>query len=143
MIVGLGLDLVEIVRIERAAGRPVKGHAKGHAKGRRGRFVEKYFTEAETAYAASMHRPMEHLAARFAAKEATAKAFGTGFSGGVRLREIEVVTEDSGRPKLVLHGAAAERAKAMGVTRTHVSLTHTDTHAAAVVVLEGEAPEGG
>ncbi len=131
MIIGLGLDLVEIERIERAAG------------GHEGRFVEKYFTEAEAAYARSTRRPMEHLAARFAAKEAAAKAFGTGFSGGVRLREIEVATEDSGRPKLVLHGAAAERARAMGVTRTHVSLTHTGTHAAAVVVLEGDLPEGG
>ena len=126
MIIGLGLDLVEIERIEGAAGR------------HEGRFVEKYFTEAETAYAGSTRRPMEHLAARFAAKEAAAKALGTGFSEGVRLREIEVVIEEAGRPKLVLHGAAAGRAKAMGVTRTHVSLTHTGTHAAAVVVLEGE-----
>ena len=131
MIVGLGLDLVEIERIEHAAER------------HEGRFVEKYFTEAETGYAGSMRRPMEHLAARFAAKEAAAKAFGTGFSEGVALHDIEIVVEDSGRPRLKLHGAVAELAKEMGVTRTHVSLTHTGTHAVAVVVLEGDGPEGG
>ncbi|GAG41900.1 unnamed protein product, partial [marine sediment metagenome] len=76
-----------------------------------------------------------------AAKEAAAKALGTGVAGGVRLRDMEIVARDTGQPKLVLHGAAAELAKEMGVTRTYVSLTHTQTHAAAVVVLEGDVPE--
>jgi holo-[acyl-carrier protein] synthase len=130
MIVGLGLDMVEIDRIERLA------------KEHEARFVGKYFTEAEVSYAESHHRPGEHLAARFAAKEAAAKALGTGIAERVRMSDIEVVARDSGQPRLVLHGAAAELAKETGVTRTHVSLTHTKTHAAAVVVLEGGGAEG-
>ena len=130
MIIGLGLDLVEIERIGKVAER------------HEGRFLDKYFTDAETAYAGSHHRPMEHLAARFAAKEAAAKALGTGVAERVALRDLEIVSRDSGQPQLVLHGVASELAEEMGVTRTHVSLTHTATHAAAVVILEGKAPGG-
>jgi holo-[acyl-carrier protein] synthase len=129
MIVGLGLDMVEIDRIERLA------------EEHEARFVRKYFTAAEISYAESHHRPGEHLAARFAAKEAAAKALGTGIAERVHMRDLEIVARDSGQPRLVLHGAAAELAKEMGVTRTHVSLTHTKTHAAAVVVLESDGAE--
>ena len=126
MILGLGIDIVEIDRIERAASR--------HG----GRFLRRIFTEAEREFADSTARPAEHLAARFAAKEAAAKALGTGVAGGVRFREMEVVREGSGKPSMRLSGRAAERARELGATRVHVSLTHTRSHAAAVVVLEGE-----
>ena len=79
----------------------------------------------------------QYVAARFAAKEACAKALGTGFAGGVTLQNIEVRSLPSGAPTLVLTGRAKELAETMGATRLHLSLTHGRDVAAAVVVLEG------
>lgn len=124
MILGVGLDLVEIGRIRRALGR--------HG----GRFGRKLFTEGEAAYCLSRARPEQYFASRFAAKEAASKALGTGMRG-VSFKEIEVRRLESGRPEIVFHGRAAERAEGLGVKTAHVSMTHSDTHAAAVVVLEG------
>jgi len=101
------------------------------------RFTRRCFTDAEVAFCTGRARPAEHFAARFAAKEAAVKALGTGVAGGVLLRDVEVTGEPSGRPLLCFAGAAAERAAALGARRAHVSLTHTGSHAAAVVVLEG------
>src|SRR5579859_5607293 len=124
MIVGSGIDLVEIPRIQ-------------HSIDRFGaRFLDRVYTEAEKAYCLRKRNAAESLAARFAAKEAGAKALGTGISQGVGWLEIEVVREPGGRPALRFHGRAAERAQHMGVRHAALSLTHTGALAMASVVLE-------
>ena len=126
MIVGIGIDLVLIDRLERALA-PEGGD----------RFQELVFTAAERAACAGRADQAQALAARFAAKEACLKALGTGWGEGTTLQDIEVVTGPQGRPELRLSGSAASRARALGATRFHVSLTHEQLVAAAVVVLEG------
>ncbi len=120
MPLSCGVDLVEIDRIERLVERWG------------GRFLEIVFTPAEIAYC-GLRAPQ--LAARFAAKEATMKALGTG-RRGIGWREIEVVTEPSGRPSLALRGAAQRRAGELGWTAIELSLTHSRTDALALVVVE-------
>ncbi|UJA20639.1 holo-ACP synthase [Thermoleophilia bacterium SCSIO 60948] len=112
---GIGIDLVEVDRVERALKR-------------RPGLAERLFTEAELAYASTRRRPATHLAARFAAKEAALKALG----GGVELREIEVTGGGAEPPTLTLHGTAASRAADLGL-ELRVSLTHTADLAAAAV----------
>ena len=125
MIVGIGIDLVEVVRVERADRR--------HGA----RFLARVFTDGEQRDAnVAPERRWEMLAARFAAKEACLKGLGTGWSQGLALRQVEVVREGSGRPTLRLNGAAAQRAETLGVRQAHVSLTHQRSAAAAMVVLE-------
>lgn len=122
MIVGLGLDLVELARIERILERFGAS------------FTDKILTPTER-----QGLPLQaaaYVAARFAAKEAAVKALGTGFSQGIGMQHIEVQKEASGRPILVLHGPAAARCAALGATRLHLSLTHGRDTAAAVVILE-------
>lgn len=111
---GVGIDLIEIDRIERALSR-------------RPNLAGRLFTEDELTYANARRRPARHLAARFAAKEAAIKALG----GGVAAKQIEVVAGPP--PRLRLHGAAAERARDLGAGLS-VSLTHSRDNAAAVVV---------
>jgi holo-[acyl-carrier protein] synthase len=113
---GLGIDLLEIERLERALER--------HP-----RLAERLFTEAERDYAAARGRPGRHLAARFAAKEAVVKALG--LSGGFGLREIEVIAGEP--PRVSLSGRAAEAA---GDDRVEISLTHSRDFAAAVAIVE-------
>jgi holo-[acyl-carrier protein] synthase len=114
----IGIDMLEIARLE-------------HALERRPRLGERLFTDAERAYAAARARPAQHLAARFCAKEAVAKALGlTGWS----FRDVEVVATD-GAPEVRLTGAAAERASRLGVAAATVSLTHTRTTAAAAALV--------
>jgi holo-[acyl-carrier protein] synthase len=125
VIVGLGIDLVETGRIATALARTPG-------------FEGRVFTAAERAVCAGRKDRVQALAARFAAKEACLKALGTGWSEGLGFLQIEVVRDGDGPPALRLHGAAAERAARLGVRRIHVSLTHQDSAAAAVVVLEGE-----
>jgi holo-[acyl-carrier protein] synthase len=115
----IGVDLLEIDRLERALAR-------------RPGLAERLFTDAERAYAATSGRPARHLAARFCAKEAVSKALRMEV---LRPRDIEVVGGGDQPPDIALHGAAAERAAQLGV-RVHVSLTHTQTTAGAVAVLE-------
>jgi len=124
MIIGSGIDMVEIRRIQRSIDR----------YGRR--FLDRVFTGAEQAYCQRKRNSAESFAARFAAKEAGAKALGTGISYGVSWLEIEVVREPSGRPSLQFHGRAAKIAAQMGFARAALSLTHTAELAAASVVLE-------
>ena len=100
------------------------------------RFLDRIFTAAEQAYCLRKHNSAESFAARFAAKEAGAKALGTGISQGVSWREIEVVRERGGRPALQFHGRAAQVAARMGVAHAALSLTHTAELAMASVVLE-------
>ena len=127
MIVGLGIDLVEIDRIARLV------MARGdHA-------VHRLFTDAEAAYALTQSLPARHFAARFAAKEAAYKALaGTEGARGIGWRDIEVVREWDGRPALRFHARAAERAEELRVTRALVTLTHSNLTAGAVVVLEAD-----
>jgi holo-[acyl-carrier protein] synthase len=128
MIRGLGIDLVHVTRIRDVAER------------RGERFLKRLFTEGELAYCARHPEPSRHWAARFAAKEAAMKALGTGWNAGVSWRAIEVVNLPSGQPTLRLHGVALERARALGATATHITITHDGEFAQACVVLEG--PEG-
>jgi holo-[acyl-carrier protein] synthase len=124
MIVGSGIDLTEIGRIQQSMERYGQ------------RFFDHVYTAAEQAYCLRKRKAAESFAARFAAKEAGAKALGTGISRGVSWLEIEVAREPGGRPTLHFHGRAAEVAARLGATRAALSLTHTATLAMASVVLE-------
>ena len=125
MIIGSGIDLAEIGRIQQSISRYGS------------RFLDLIYTPAEQAYCLRKRNSAESFAARFAAKEAGAKALGTGISRGVNWLEIEVVRELGGRPTLEFHGRAAELAAHMGVVHTALSITHTTGLAMASVVLEG------
>ncbi|HWE86396.1 MAG TPA: holo-ACP synthase [Terracidiphilus sp.] len=125
MIVGTGIDLVEIERIQRSIDRFGA------------RFLDRIYTAGEQEYCLRKRRSSaESFAARFAAKEAGAKALGTGISRGVTWTEIEVVREPGGRPKLKFHGRAAEIARRLGVRNAALSLTHSKNLAMASAVLE-------
>ncbi len=100
------------------------------------RFLNRVFTAAEQAYCLRKRNAAESFAARFAAKEAGAKALGTGISYGVTWLEIEVVREPSGRPTLCFHGRAKQIAEELGYARAALSVTHTAELATASVVLE-------
>ena len=121
-----GIDLIEIERLERALER--------HP-----RLAQRLFSAGELAYARDRARPARHLAARFAAKEATVKALG----GGLPISSVEVVVGDGRGPVLRLHGAAERRARSLGMCLA-VSLSHSREIAAAVVVAtsDNEAPRG-
>jgi len=125
MIVGIGIDLVEVARMAKAL------------RERGERFEERVFTPAERAECRDRADRVQALAARFAAKEACLKALGTGWSGGVAFRQVAVVRGAGGVPQIRLEGMAEARARALGVLRIHVSLTHEPGAAAAVVILEG------
>ena len=125
MIVGIGIDLVEIERMKRLLDR------KGD------RVLNRLFTSGERDYAATHPEPARQLAARAAAKEAAFKALsGNDLARAIGWRELEVVSRHHQTPVLLLHGRAAERATELGVTRVHLSLTHTATTAAAFVIAE-------
>lgn len=121
-IIGHGVDIVSVARIARM----VADHQD--------RFLERCFTPGERAYNAGSRRFHEHLAARFAAKEAAMKALGTGLADGITWHEFEVVREDSGQPVLRITGRAAEIAASRGIARWLVSLSHTDELAMASVL---------
>ena len=123
MIVGLGIDMAELERI-----------SKVHARFGR-RFLEKFLSVEELATLPADPRP-SLLAGRFAAKEAAAKALGTGFSGGIAPTQMEVAHMQTGAPILVFHGAARVRAAELGTRAVHLSISHERSHAVAVVVLE-------
>ncbi|MHC4886459.1 MAG: holo-ACP synthase [Planctomycetota bacterium] len=125
MILGTGVDLIEIDRIADLLSR--------HGD----HFLQKTFTDAEQAYCAPKAQSAQHFAARFAAKEATMKALGTGWQKGVGFLSIEVFKEDVGKPRLRLHGRAQEVADSLGVTHMHLSLSHGQEVAIAHVILEG------
>jgi holo-[acyl-carrier protein] synthase len=124
LIIGVGTDLIEIARIERSVKR------FGDA------FLQRVYTPGEIAYCQSKRNAAESLAARFAAKEAGAKALGTGISRGVSWREFEVRRLPGQRPELHLSGRAAEIAKGLGIRRLALSLTHSRSVSMAVVVAE-------
>ena len=121
MIVGVGIDVVPVARFAEALDRTPSMAAR-------------LFTRAELVTGSGEPRTAESLAARFAAKEALAKALGAG--GGMHWTDAEVVTDDDGRPFLVVTGTVAERAARLGVTRWHVSLSHDGGIASATVIAE-------
>ena len=124
MVIGVGTDLMENARIERSIAR------FGEA------FLKRVFTPGEVAYCQARKNFAESFAARFAAKEAGAKALGTGISRGVSWREFEVRRKPGQRPELYLSGRAQEIARALGVKRLSLSLTHSRDFAMAVVIAE-------
>ena len=130
-IIAVGVDTIDVDRIRRAVDHPHWGE----------RFRARVYTPGEVTYCCTRRRYAESFAARFAAKEAVMKALGTGFAAGVGWRDIEVV-RGSGRPTLVLHGGARQRAMVIGATRWHLSLTHTAAQAVAYVIAEGDGASG-
>ncbi|HET9742127.1 MAG TPA: holo-ACP synthase [Terriglobales bacterium] len=124
MIVGLGTDICEVPRIAESIARFGD------------RFLQRVFTPPEIAYCQSKKNAIERFAARFAAKEATTKALGTGINRGVTWKSIEVAHAPGGRPVLRLSGAAEKIAKRIGVRRISLSLTHTESIAMAIVIFE-------
>jgi holo-[acyl-carrier protein] synthase len=122
-VLGVGMDIVETKRIADSMERFGD------------RFLNRVFCEGEIAYAKSMKAPQLHLAARFAAKEAVSKAFGTGIGHTMGWRDIEIVREPSGKPRVVLHGKGEAHAKELGVQAVHISLSHTAEYGAASAVV--------
>lgn len=127
-ILGTGIDIIEVDRVERAITRPLTG----------ARFRARVFTDGEVAYCESRGRPRyQSYAARFAAKEATMKALGTGWNRNVGWSEIEIVRRRGNAPTIQLSGKAAEFARKRGITALHLSITHTAVTAMAHVIAEG------
>lgn len=127
MIFGAGTDIIEVQRVEDKLIRTEN-------------LKTKLFTPTEIAYCESKHRPALHFAARFAAKESFLKALGTGWTGGLKFSEIEVVNNAQGKPELFVHGKVKEFCETHGIGAMEVSLTHIKDVAAAVVVLERKTP---
>lgn len=126
-ILGHGVDIVETERVARL----LDDHGE--------RFLHRCFTEHEQAYAAAnAKRRLEHLAGRFAAKEAILKALGTGWSGGVAWTDAEVVRPDKGPPTVRLHGRCAELAGERGISQWWLSISHIRSHAVASALAVGE-----
>ena len=124
-VLGTGIDLVENARI--AASIEKFGD----------RFLHRIFTASEIAYCAQMRNPVPHYAARFAAKEAVSKAFGTGIGKQLGWLDMEVAHNEAGAPFVILHGHGAELSAQRGVRQVFVSLTHTDHYAAASATIVG------
>ena len=123
-IVGIGIDLVDCERIENSIERFGD------------RFLRRVYTEGEIAYSNSMKFPARHFAARFAAKEALSKAFGTGIGKAMGWRDLDVQKKESGEPFVVLSGGAEKMANERGVAQIWISLSHTDRSGMATIILE-------
>jgi holo-[acyl-carrier protein] synthase len=125
MILGLGTDIVEVARIQAS-------HAKlGEA------FLTRILLANEIAYCQSYRNPAPQIAARFAAKEAVSKAFGTGLSAALSWHDIEIAHEESGCPIVVLHGRGKALFAARGAKELLISLSHTEHYATATAILAG------
>lgn len=121
MIRGVGIDIIEIGRIRRDI------EALGS------RFTEKLFTDGEIGYCTGKAIPYQHFAARFAAKEAVSKALATGWAGTFRWKDVEVINDPSGRPRIILHGNLHE---VLGNASIHLSLSHAEAYVVAVAIIE-------
>jgi holo-[acyl-carrier protein] synthase len=124
MIVGTGIDIAEVPRIAESIARFGE------------RFLRRVYTEGEIRYCESKANRVERYAARFAAKEAAMKALGTGWSHGVRWRDVEVTRLPGGRPTMTFHGKAREFAARLGAVHVALSISHTAEQAIAQVILE-------
>lgn len=123
MIIGIGIDIIDVVRIDR------------QLKSAQG-LQDDLFTPGEINYCRSKRDAAQFFAARFAAKEAFLKALGSGQRDGIAFGDVEVVNDTLGKPGLVLHRAALEKAKNIGITHMHLSLSHIKDYATAMVTLE-------
>jgi holo-[acyl-carrier protein] synthase len=123
-IIGHGIDLVEVARIERMRA--------DHGR----HFLDRCFTPAEQAYCLDHKRPGPHLAGRFAAKEAVLKVLGTGWRGEIAWTDMEILNNPAGKPELTLTGECSRVAAALGISRWQISITHTETHAMASAIGE-------
>jgi holo-[acyl-carrier protein] synthase len=121
-IIGHGIDIVEVARIEKLLADPEQD------------FLEGAFSASEQELAAAPHARARHFAGRLAAKEAVVKALGTGFSQGIAWGEVEIGRADSGAPAVVLSGQALEVAAELGVTRWHLSISHSAAYAVASAI---------
>jgi holo-[acyl-carrier protein] synthase len=130
-VLGIGVDVIECSRIQRSIERFGD------------RFLHRVFTDGEIEYSMSMKFPERHLAARFAGKEAAAKAFGTGIGKAVGWRNIDIRKKESGEPFLAFSGPTQVFAAERGVTSALITLSHTENYAVACVVLEGAASQSG
>jgi holo-[acyl-carrier protein] synthase len=128
MILGTGIDLIEVARIEASFERFGD------------RFVRRILCEAEIAYCLSHKKPGPFLAVRFAAKEAISKAFGTGICAQLSWLDMEVARKPSGEPFVILHGKGIDLLRERGGNRMHLSLSHTEKYATAVAILERDTP---
>jgi len=124
MILGTGVDLVEIVRFRKVIERL------------KDRFIHRVFTAGEQRFCNEHRDPVPHYAVRFAAKEALFKALGTGWAKGVTWLDVEVQRERQDAPTMSLHGEAQRLSEAMGTNKVHISLSHSDNWAIALVILE-------
>jgi holo-[acyl-carrier protein] synthase len=124
VIVGIGVDIVEIKRLREVLER------------QQDRFIRRVFTEVEQEFCVAHRDPVPHYAARFAAKESLFKALGTGWAKGVSWKDAEVVRAAMQAPRLALHGQAEKLSQALGVNAVHLSLSHSNDSAVAVVILE-------
>lgn len=130
-ILGHGIDIVETDRIRRM----FQEHGQ--------RFLDRCFTPAEQAYCdKNPKRRFEHLAGRFAAKEAVLKVLGTGWRGGIAWTDIEILNEPSGQPRVTLTGESAQIAASIGICRWHISISHIETHATASAIGMAKTSEG-
>jgi holo-[acyl-carrier protein] synthase len=129
LIVGMGIDIAEVDRVKAA----IERHGEA--------FLRRVYTVREKEYCEKFKNKYERYAGRFAAKEATMKALGTGWSRGVRWVDVEVVRQSGGRPTISLQGEAAKVASSLGVERVALSITHTAAQAFAQVIFEGREPE--
>jgi holo-[acyl-carrier protein] synthase len=125
VIISIGIDIIEVARVREALARTP-------------RFAERVFTAAERAYCDGRGAvAAQHYAARFAAKEAALKALQTGWRGGISWQDVEIASRNTGAPYLILHGPVQELFEKSGATAAHLSMSHTNEHAIAEVVLEG------
>ena len=123
MIIGTGIDIIEVDRVATRVGRESG-------------FREMVFSKSEIAYCDSKTLKFEHYAARFAAKEAFLKAVGRGWDSGLFLHEIEVINETTGRPVLCISGKTEENLSSLGIKTIHLSISHLKSVATAIVIIE-------
>jgi len=125
MIFGIGIDLVEVARID------------GILKKWDEKFTKRIFSGDEIIYCEKKASPSIHYAARFAAKEAFLKCLGSGIWSGLTLKDVEVFNNRDGKPELKLHEKLKDKINGMGITDMYISISHTDNYATAVVIFEG------
>jgi holo-[acyl-carrier protein] synthase len=126
MILGTGIDIIEVARIEKALSRDIG-------------FRDKIFTIGEIAYCEAKKNKYQHYAARFSAKEAFLKAIGTGWRFGVRFGDIDIFHDELGQPHINVTGVAKELTERLSVSKIHVSLSHLKETATAIVIIECES----
>ena len=124
MIIGIGIDLVEVDRLKRSIEKFGD------------RFLNRLFTENEKKYCQTKFNSYQHFAVRFAAKEAFLKAIGTGLRVGMTWHQIEIINNKQGKPTMMTHGKCHEKLQKLGITGLNLSLSHTKHHGVAVVILE-------